>query len=106
TLARLGRQPRLHRARLGRGGGVRGRRATGARRAATSPGPGAGSGRGNAGSGQTMLIDPIDPTVTYDGPRAALATLSGSSIWGLGDGFASFAEGQGARLLGVYRPRT
>src|SRR5919202_2851498 len=53
-----------------------------------------------------MLIDRIDPTVTYDGPRAALATLSGSPIWGLGDGFASFAEGQGARLLGVYRPQT
>jgi hypothetical protein len=53
-----------------------------------------------------MLIDRIDPTVTYDGPRAALATLSGSPIWGLGDGFASFADGQGARLLGVYRPRT
>ncbi|HEX2437192.1 MAG TPA: hypothetical protein VHT71_02710 [Methylomirabilota bacterium] len=53
-----------------------------------------------------MLPGPIDPSVVYDGPRAKLATVTGSPVWGLGDGFAAFAERQGHRLLGVHRPMT
>src|ERR687886_783505 len=53
-----------------------------------------------------MLIDSIDPTVTYHGPRATVATLSGSPLWGLGDGFGRLVEAQGGRVLGVYRPPT
>ena len=53
-----------------------------------------------------MLIERIDGSVAYDGPRARLATLTGSPVWGLGDGFASFAARLGHRLLGVHRPMT
>jgi hypothetical protein len=45
----------------------------------------------------------IDPGVTYQGPRATVATLSGSSLWGLGDGFARFAEEHGVQHLGTQR---
>ena len=48
----------------------------------------------------------IDRSVTYDGPRALLASISGSPLWGLGDGFAGFAHERGTRLLGVHRPPT
>src|SRR5262249_43621874 len=64
-----------------------------------------GSGRAAELTGP-MLIHSIDPTVAYDGPRAKVATLSGSSIWGLGDGFGRFIAEQGGRALGTYRPRT
>jgi len=42
----------------------------------------------------------------YSGPRATVATISGSSLWGLGDGFARFAQERGCRLVGVRRPET
>jgi hypothetical protein len=45
-------------------------------------------------------------TVPYAGPRARLATISGSTLWGLGAGFPDFAQAHGSRLLGVYRPNT
>lgn len=51
-------------------------------------------------------MQPPDTSVTYIGPRAAVATVSGSSLWGLGDGYAAFAEERGWRRLGVYRPPT
>src|SRR5216683_460860 len=51
-------------------------------------------------------MHPRDTSVTYSGPRATVATISGSSLWGLGDGFAAFAQERGCRLLGVYRPST
>jgi purine nucleoside phosphorylase len=53
-----------------------------------------------------MNAGPIDRSVVYDGPRAALATISGSPLWGLGDGFAAFARERGARLAVTQRPRT
>ncbi len=53
-----------------------------------------------------MLIERIDSSVVYDGPRATLATVTGSPVWGLGDGFAAFAERQGYRVLGMHRPMT
>jgi purine nucleoside phosphorylase len=48
----------------------------------------------------------VDPSVTYTGPRASIATISGSSLWGLGDRFAEFATEHGANLLERYRPLT
>jgi purine nucleoside phosphorylase len=51
------------------------------------------------------LLD-VDPSVAYDGPRASIATISGSSLWGLGDRFPQFASERGVRLLAAYRPRT
>jgi hypothetical protein len=53
-----------------------------------------------------MLVDRIDSSVVYDGPRAAMATLTGSPVWGLGDRFAAVAERHGYRSLGVHRPAT
>ena len=53
-----------------------------------------------------MLIERIDSSVVYEGPRATLATMTGSPVWGLGDGFAAFAERQGYRVLGIHRPMT
>lgn len=53
-----------------------------------------------------MLELRIDSSVGYAGPRARIATLTGSPVWGLGDRFAAFAERQGYRLLGIYRPMT
>ena len=53
-----------------------------------------------------MLIERIDSSVVYDGPRATLATVTGSPVWGLGGGFAAFAERQGYRVLGMHRPMT
>jgi hypothetical protein len=53
-----------------------------------------------------VLEGRIDASVVYEGPRARLATLTGSPVWGLGDGFAAFAERQGHRRLGVHRPMT
>src|SRR5262249_19148162 len=66
---------------------------------------GRASARGLA-HGAVMLVERIDGSVAYDGPRARLATLTGSPVWGLGDGFASFAARLGHRLLGVHRPMT
>jgi purine nucleoside phosphorylase len=48
----------------------------------------------------------LDRAVAYDGPRAAVATLSGSPMWGLGDRFHEIAATHGARRLAVTRPRT
>ena len=53
-----------------------------------------------------MLEGRIDPNVVYEGPRARIATLTGSPVWGLGDRFAAFAERHGYRLLGIHRPMT
>ena len=53
-----------------------------------------------------MLVERIDSSVTYTGPRATLATLTGSPVWGLGDRFAAVAERHGYRLLEVQRPAT
>jgi hypothetical protein len=47
-----------------------------------------------------------DTSVTYGGPHATVATISGSSMWGLGDRFSAFAQERGCRLLGVHRPPT
>ncbi len=47
-----------------------------------------------------------DPSVTYSGPSAAIATISGSPLWGLGDRFPTFAEERGSTLLGMHRPPT
>lgn len=47
-----------------------------------------------------------DLAVAYTGPRAAIATISGSPLWGLGDRFLAFAAERGSRLLGVHRPPT
>jgi purine nucleoside phosphorylase len=48
----------------------------------------------------------LDPSVTYDGPRAKLATLGGSPTWGLGDRFHEVAAALGHTRLGVHRPLT
>jgi hypothetical protein len=48
----------------------------------------------------------LDPTVAYEGPAAALATLGGSPTWGLGDRFHEFAATLGHARLSVARPRT
>ena len=48
----------------------------------------------------------LDPSVTYDGPRALLATLGGSPTWGLGDRFHEVAAELGHTRLGVHRPMT
>jgi len=53
-----------------------------------------------------MLAERIDSTVVYAGPRAAMATLTGSPVWGLGDRFAEVALGRGFRRLEVHRPMT
>ena len=53
-----------------------------------------------------MLEARIDSSVVYAGPRARLATLTGSPVWGLGDRFSAFAERHGYRLLGIHRPMT
>jgi hypothetical protein len=53
-----------------------------------------------------VLEGRIDSSVVYEGPRAQLATLTGSPVWGLGEGFAAFAGRHGYRLLGVHRPMT
>src|SRR6266851_10014845 len=45
----------------------------------------------------------IDTTVTYAGPRATIATITGSPLWGLGDRFPEFAEQRGFKLLGTHR---
>jgi purine nucleoside phosphorylase len=42
----------------------------------------------------------------YDGPRAEIATISGSPLWGLGDRFSEFAQERGCRLIATYRPET
>ena len=49
-----------------------------------------------------MVTEPVQ----YAGPRAEIATLSGSPLWGLGDRFPVFAQERGCRLLGISRPRT
>jgi len=51
-----------------------------------------------------VLEGRIDSRVVYDGPRARCATLTGSPVWGLGDRFATFAEGHGYRALSVHTP--
>ena len=51
-------------------------------------------------------VTEIDSSVTYDGPHAEIATISGSILWGLGDRFAEFASERGARLITSYRPLT
>ena len=56
--------------------------------------------------GQGGCLCGLDPSVAYDGPRAALATLGGSPTWGLGDRFHEFAAGRGHDRLGTYRPKT
>lgn len=48
----------------------------------------------------------VNASVTYEGPHAPIATISGSTLWGLGDRFAEFAAEHGATLLGKYRPLT
>jgi purine nucleoside phosphorylase len=48
----------------------------------------------------------IDRAVAYAGPRAPVATLSGSPLWGLGDRFPEVAAGHGAVRLAVARPAT
>ncbi len=53
-----------------------------------------------------MLGERIDPTVVYAGPRAAMATLTGSPVWGLGDRFAEVALRHGFRRIDVHRPMT
>jgi hypothetical protein len=53
-----------------------------------------------------VLDGRIDPSVVYSGPRARLATVTGSPVWGLGDRFADFARDHGYRVLGVHRPMT
>jgi hypothetical protein len=47
-----------------------------------------------------------DTSVTYSGPRAAIATITGSPVWGLGDRFQEFAQERSFALLGSYRPPT
>jgi hypothetical protein len=47
-----------------------------------------------------------DTSVTYSGPHATVATISGSPLWGMGEGFAVFAQERGCRFLGVQRPPT
>jgi hypothetical protein len=42
----------------------------------------------------------------YAGPRASVATITGSPLWGLGDGFAAFAEHRGWRLRSTQRHPT
>ena len=54
----------------------------------------------------TACLCELDPSVEYEGPRAAFATLGGSPTWGLGDRFADFAAAQGHTRLDVARPRT
>jgi purine nucleoside phosphorylase len=56
--------------------------------------------------GQGGCLCDLDPSVEYDGPRAALATLGGSPTWGLGDRFHEYAAELGHTLLGVHRPMT
>src|SRR6266851_6294378 len=51
-------------------------------------------------------MQPPDTSVTYSGPHATVATISGSPLWGLGEGFAAFAQERGCRLVGVHRPPT
>ena len=41
--------------------------------------------------GQNGCLCDLDPSVAYDGPRAAIATLGGSPTWGLGDRFHELA---------------
>lgn len=53
-----------------------------------------------------MSLISVDPSVTYDGPRATVATISGSSLWGLGDRFCDFAAARGVTLLSTTRPMT
>jgi len=53
-----------------------------------------------------VLIERIDPSVAYTGPRARMATLTGSPVWGLGDRFVDVAERHGFRRRGVHRPMT
>ncbi|HYB40586.1 MAG TPA: hypothetical protein VEL75_02385 [Candidatus Methylomirabilis sp.] len=53
-----------------------------------------------------MIDGRIDPTVVYAGPRARVATLTGSPVWGLGDRFGEVAESHGYRRLEVQRPMT
>jgi purine nucleoside phosphorylase len=48
----------------------------------------------------------LDPTVAYEGPAAAVATLGGSPTWGLGDRFHELAATLGHTRLAVARPRT
>jgi purine nucleoside phosphorylase len=59
-----------------------------------------------ASVGQGGCLCGLDPTVAYEGPRAALATLGGSPTWGLGDRFHEVAAGLGHERLGVHRPAT
>ena len=42
----------------------------------------------------------------YSGPHATVATITGSPLWGLGDGFPAFAGQRGWRLLSTHRPMT
>jgi purine nucleoside phosphorylase len=44
--------------------------------------------------------------VAYDGPRARIATLTGSPVWGLGDTFPEVARRHGFELLQALRPAT
>src|SRR6266545_4820122 len=53
-----------------------------------------------------MLGERIDSTVVYEGPRAPMATLTGSPLWGLGDRFAAVAERHGYHRLELHRPMT
>jgi hypothetical protein len=57
-------------------------------------------------AGQGGCLCRLDPSVVYDGPRAALATLGGSPTWGLGDRFHELAGTLGHVLLGIHRPNT
>jgi purine nucleoside phosphorylase len=45
----------------------------------------------------------IDTSVTYAGPRATIATITGSPLWGLGDRFPELAEQRGFKLVGTHR---
>lgn len=52
------------------------------------------------------MLEVIDPSVRYEGPRASFATITGSPMWGLGDGFAAFAAARGFQLVDAYRLAT
>src|SRR5262249_44802397 len=56
--------------------------------------------------GHNGCLCDLDPSVLYEGPRAAIATLGGSPTWGLGDRFHEIAAEQGHARVGVHRPRT
>jgi hypothetical protein len=55
---------------------------------------------------QAACLCGLDPSVQYEGPRAAVATLGGSPTWGLGDRFHELAATLGHARVGVHRPRT